>query len=132
MKIIQELIGNEATEKLKGRYGELVDRISVEKHGPQIFKMKFQIFDYKRTSVRPATIEIERAMGVGIAEIEQALYRVLHFDDENMEEGIHFNNNLPRNGIHMHREIYKELMGSERESMRRIGERLEQLNKKRR
>jgi hypothetical protein len=130
MKTIRELIGKEATERLKERYGQLTDWASVEEQGPQIFKMKFQIVNYKRTSTSPTPIMIERAMGVGLAEIEHALYRVLNFDGRNMEQGFHFNNDLPRNGIHMHREIYKELMESERESMRRIEERLEQSNER--
>ena len=130
MKKIQELIGKEATERLKERYGQLVYWTSVEEQGPQLFKMTFQIFDFKRTSVRPTPIMIERVMGVGLAEIEHALYRVLNFDGRNMEQGFHFNNDLPKNGIHMHREIYKKLMESERESMRKIEERLEQLNER--
>ncbi len=132
MKTIQELIGKEATERLKERYGQLTDWASVEEQGPQIFKMTFQIVDYKRTSTSPTPIMIERAMGVGLAEIEHALYRVLNFDGRNMEQGFHFNNDLPRNGIYMHREIYKELMESERESMRRIEKRLEQSNERKR
>jgi hypothetical protein len=47
MKRIQELIGNEATERLKERYGELVDCIGVEKEGPQIRKILFQLLDWK-------------------------------------------------------------------------------------
>jgi hypothetical protein len=129
MKKIQELIGKEATERLKERYGQLVDWTFVEEQGPQIFKMQFQIFDYKRTSARPTPIMIERVMGVGLAEIEQALYSILNFDGRNMGHGFHFNNDLPKNGIYMHREIYKKLMESERESMRKIEERLGQLDK---
>ena len=130
MKRIEELIGNEATERLKERYGHLVDWIFVEEQGAQIFKMEFQILDWKRVLNNPPDSEIERAIGVGIAEIEHALYRVLNFDGRNMEHGFHFNNDLPKNGLHMHREIYKELMESERESMRKIEERLVQLNER--
>jgi hypothetical protein len=128
MKTIQELIGNEATRRLKEWYGVLVDWILVEKQGPQIFKMKFQILDYKRTSASPTPIMIDRAIGVGVAEIENALYGVLNFGNREAYPEIHLNINLPKNGIHMHPTIYSELMGAERDSMVRIEEWLGRLN----
>jgi hypothetical protein len=128
MKKIEELIGNEATERLKERYGELVDWVEVEEQGPQVFKMTFQISDWKKMHTGPTNRDKERVIGIGVGEIEDALYHVLNFSDNDMEHGLHFNNNLPRNGIHMHREIYMELMGSEKESMRRVEERLKRLN----
>jgi hypothetical protein len=126
MKIIAEIIGNEATEVLKERYGVLVDRIFVEKkEGAQIFKMKFQLFNWKKTSASPTNKETERVLDIGVAEIEYTLYSFLNFGSRSGKCEIHLNNNLPKNGIHMHPVIYAELTGSERESMRRIEERLE-------
>lgn len=97
MKTIADLIGNEATERLKERYGVLVDRIFVEVKGEHVLKSLFQIIDYKITSDNPGNNEIERMLDMGIAEIEYALYSVLGLAME--KEKIHLDNNLPRNGI---------------------------------
>lgn len=125
MKTIEELIGNEATERLRERYGELVRWIWVEEQGPQVFKMELQVIDWKKMSPNPTDIDKEGALGVGIAEIEYGLYNILDFGDVSGDRRVHLNNNLPKNGIHMHPAIYAELVGSERESMRRIEGRLE-------
>jgi tRNA nucleotidyltransferase/poly(A) polymerase len=131
MKTIQELIGKEATERLNERYGILVDRLFVEEEeSVGVFQIKFQVFTRKQLSFNPSTIERERLIGIGVAEIECALYDVLNFGKK-IEQAIHLNHNLPKNGIHMHPAIYTELVKSERESMRKIEERLEQLNEKR-
>jgi tRNA nucleotidyltransferase/poly(A) polymerase len=130
MNPIQELIGNKATERLNERYGILVDRLFVEEESVGVFQIKFQVFTRKQLSFNPSTIEREGLIGIGVAEIECALYAVLNFGKK-IEQAIHLNHNLPKNGIHMHPAIYAELVKSERESMRKIEERLEQLNEKR-
>lgn len=128
MKLIADILEKKAYTRLNERYGVLVDRIGVkEELDPLVgltFEMKFQLSNWKRMD---PSGEKERVIGVGVAEIECALYNVLNFSDR--EQGIHRNNNLPENGIYMHREIYKKLMESERESMRKIEERLGQLDK---
>lgn len=130
MKKIAKVVGEGAYARWKQRYGVLVDEIFVEEEERHIFKMVFQIFDWKRTSANPTNTEIEGALGIGVAEIEYALYNVLNIGDREGEDEIHLNNNLPRNGIHMHPAIYAELMGYERESMRRIEERLKMRKKR--
>lgn len=131
MKRIEEIIGTKATKRLKESYGELVDWIGVEEESPQIFKMRFQISDWKKTicgmRTEPTNGDKERVIGVGVAEIEQTLYRVLDFGSRSGKYEIHLDNGLPRNGIHMHRGVYAELMASERDAMRRIEEHLERV-----
>lgn len=133
MKIIAEMIRGAAYVRLKERYGELVDRVFVKELGVQMnrsFEMKFQMFNWKRISTEPTETEIDETLGRGVAEMENALYRLLNFGEKKIEQAIHLNHNLPKNGIHMHPTIYAELMKSERESMRKIEERLEQLNER--
>lgn len=124
MRTIQELIGEEGADRLRERYGILMAHIGVEEEGVQIFKMKLQVIDYKRMSTCPSCSEKERTLGVGLAEIEYCLYTFLDFGEKNTEEVIHLNNNLPSNGIHMHPAVYAELTEHEKESMRKIEERL--------
>jgi hypothetical protein len=79
MKIIAEMIRGAAYVRLKERYGILVDRVFVKEWGVPMnrnLKMKFQMFNWKQTSVKPTQIEIEWAIGVGLAEMEYALVRV--------------------------------------------------------
>jgi hypothetical protein len=125
MKRIEDLIGEGAASRLKERYGILMDYIGVAEQGPQMLKMKLQVMNYKSMSACPSCNEKERTLGIGIAEIEYILYSFLNFGERGAEQVIHCNNNLPKNGIHMHREIYAELMESEREAMRKIEGRLE-------
>jgi hypothetical protein len=133
MKIIAEILEKAAYTRLKERYGVLVDLIFVEEesnsYSGRSFKMKFQLFNWKMISTESGTGN-EREIGVGLAEIERAIYQILKFSGGMEEEEIHLNSNLPKNGIYMHREVYMELMGSERESMKIIEEHLKRRGKR--
>lgn len=116
MKLIADILEKKAYTRLNERYGVLVDRIGVEEElDPLVgltFKMTFQLSDRKRMPAKSTNRDKESAIGVGVAEIECALYRVLNFSGGREDEGIHINNNLPEEGVYMHRKVYMELMDS--------------------
>lgn len=125
---IEEMIGSEAADRLREKFGCIVDYISFNPKmdlGLKLKVVELELVVRDRKTALSSSSSMEREIGIGVAEIRAALYRSLEIGKKGMnhmdEAHICVDNILPKGMVLMNSETYSRLMCFDREILREIG-----------